>query len=120
MAMYDEDDKLFLNRICSVSRLEKSVVEEVLNAILIVTNLEIYAERNKVTIPGICELSIDYFDNVKGNKGVITQVNLDAKPKKALINEINCISEGSHTTTAKSFKQEVYDRFRLTVGVDAK
>lgn len=118
MAMYDEDDKNFLNRICSVSRLDKSVVEEVLNSILIVTNLEIYGERNKVTIPGICELSIDYCDEVKGNKGVVTKVTLEAKPKKALVNEINCISEGAHTTTGKSFKQDIYDRFRQTVGVD--
>ena len=76
--MYDEDDKNFLNRICSVSRLDKSVIEEVLNSILIVTNLEIYGERNKVTIPGICELSIDYCDEIKRQTGIdITTASLD-------------------------------------------
>lgn len=118
MAMYDEEDELFLNRICSVSRLDKNVIVEVLNSILMVINVEIYAERNRAVIPGICALDIEYHDKVKGNKGVLTEVLLEASPKKALINEINCISEGEETTTERYFKEAIKDKFKTIVGVE--
>lgn len=118
MALLDEDDKLFLDRICSVSRLDKSVVIEVLNSILNVAVVEIYAERNEITIPMICKLKIDYHDVVQGGKGVLTQVDLEATAKKGLISEINCISEGEETTTQKYFKEDIKNKFRMTVELE--
>jgi len=114
----DEDDKLFLHRIHSICRVDKSTILQVLEGILVTCDKEIYAGTDEVTIPGICKLKVDYHDKVEGNKGVLTEVILEAIPKKALISEINCISEGEETACEKKFKQEIKDRFKLTLGLE--
>jgi len=118
MAIFDEEDKIALNELHSISRLDTKVVVEVIRALIQSAIKSTYAGTNEFTIPGIAKIKFEYHDKVEGTRGVRTEVILEAIPKKALISEINLISEGSETSDLRQIKEEIRDSFRMTVGVD--
>lgn len=103
MPIITNEEKLFLEKISAISRIDKATVIQVLQSLLMITNIEVFSNKNEIIIPYICKLKVDYQDRIT-SKGIITDVNLQAQPNRALINEISCIAEGEETPTKKYFK----------------
>jgi hypothetical protein len=118
MPLKDDQDERFLGIISAISRLEKKVVVEVFRATIQAAIKEIYAGNNKLVIPFICKLDIEYHDVIKNSKGHQAEVTLEATPQKALIAEINLISEGEETKDFQKIKEEINDHFRITLELE--
>ncbi len=114
----DENDKRFLNIIQAISRLDQTIILEVFRSTLQAAVKEIYAGTNELTIPGVCSLKISYYDQVKNAKGMTLHVDLEAEPKRALVAEISSILEGNETPDLRKIKEEIKDKFKLTVDVE--
>jgi hypothetical protein len=101
------EEKDFLDRIVSISCVDKTVVKEVLQAILKMITIELYADFNTIYIPYICSLNVTSYENLS-SKGVETIVELEATPSKNLIEEVIAISEGEITPTQEYTRQKIY------------
>ena len=86
--------KDFLDKIVSISYVDKSTVKEVLQAILKVITVELYADSDTIYIPYICSLKISSCDSIT-QKGLETIVKLEAIPSKNLIEEVKAVHRSS-------------------------
>lgn len=124
----DDDDKRAIKIISSISLFDEKTITTVFRAVMQMAGIEIRAKKdldendeNKkcfITIPGVCKLYIDYYDSVKGNKGVITEVELEAEAKRALIAEINAVSGGEETPDLRKIKSEISDAFKISLDLE--
>jgi len=103
------EEKDFLDRIVSISCVDKAVVKEVLQAILKMISIELYADYNTVYIPYLCSLTISSYEK-PNKKGVETIVELEAIPSENLIEEIKAINEGEITPTQEFTRQKIFNK----------
>lgn len=124
----DDDDRRALKVISSISRYDEKTIIEMFRAVMQMAVIEILRKKSydeddidkecSITIPGVCKLKMDYYDSVKDNKGFITEVEFEAKPKKAIVAEINAFLEGEDTPDLRKMKAEIKDQFKVTVGLE--
>lgn len=100
------EEKDFLDKIVSISYVDKSTVKEVLQAILKVITVELYADSDTIYIPYICSLKISSCDSIT-QKGLETIVKLEAIPSKNLIEEVKAVNDGEITPTQEYTRQKI-------------
>ena len=121
--LLQKEDREFLEKIASVSKHDKSVVYDVMRALLFTYTLEIYKGiekkdyKPKLTVPFLCNLEVDYEDEVT-SKGVISRVKMNAVPQNALIDEINHICAQEETPSYKSIEKQLEEKFKKIIKGD--
>jgi len=117
MPVLTDKEKLYVDRIAAISRKDKSAVIDVLMACLVSGTIELLSGRDEISIPFLCDLKIDYKD-VEIKTGRITEVNLEAKPCRALVEEIIAISEGDELPSERFFKAGITKKFRALLDIE--
>jgi hypothetical protein len=106
----DNVEKEFIEKIAAISGKDKSVIKEVLKALLIASTLEIYAAMNEdeqiLIIPYTCKCIVRYCDKCEDDV-TGTKVSIEAQPSQALIEEISNISEGNITPTERQIRRHI-------------
>lgn len=120
----DDEDKLYMNRIATMAMMDVKTVTNVFRAVLQTAVKEVYASGKNTsdgciyfTIPGVCKLKADIYDDHKG-RYCVTKVDLEATPKKALLAEINAINLGEETPDLKQMKENIKDHFKIKLDVE--
>lgn len=123
----DDNDKRAIKIISGISRYDEKTVMDIFRAVMQMAVIEIEYKKgtiepdiNKecvVTIPGVCDLNMDYYDQVMGSKKM-TNIEFNASPKKAIIAEINAYMAGEESPDLRKIKSEIQDTFKLTVDIE--
>lgn len=108
------EEKNFLEKISSISCVDKSTIKDILQAILKTITIEHFVDSNEVYIPYICSFEIDCYEKITEN-GVKTIINLNAEPSKHLIKEIKSINEGELLPTQNYTRQKIFDEIEKIV-----
>ena len=116
MPLLTEAERLYIERIAAISKKDKSTVIDVLRACLMIGVIELLCDNNKISIPYVCDLEINFQD--KDTKlGRITDVQLTATPNRGLIDEVIAISEGGESPTELYFKKHILNKFEKLLDV---
>lgn len=111
-----KEDREFIDKISAVSKHDKTVIMEVMRSLVYCATLEIHKSVEEpdyipqITIPFIADIKIIYSDTVT-SKGLVTDVTLEATPKRALIMEIIDVYEGETTVSEKSIWKQIKAKF---------
>lgn len=108
-------EKQFLAKISAVSMKDQTTIKDVLFAILTCITLESYHKNeSEIVIPLIAKLKFKYSEE-SSDKGYLSDIEIEAEPMPALINEFLAIKNGEEPNTKRHFRKQ--NRIELGSGL---
>lgn len=111
------EEKEFIRKIKILAKVDEKTVHAVFSALLMVTSLAIFEEKNEIVIPFLCKLKL-LFEDQHTSEGTTTKVTLEAKPLDFLIKEIQAISEGETSPSEQYIKKQIFTKFYDNLELD--
>ena len=117
MPRLEEQEKIFLDKLSALSKKDRQTVRDFMLSILNMATIELYGNTPFFYIPYLCRIDFDIKEKVEESGEKVVVVGMKTTPSRAILDEIQCIYEGTETPSSKYVKRQIAQKFHSLMGL---